>query len=304
MKITALILSLVLSLTSANAALVSRIYNFTDGQILTATQLNSEFNNLVDGVNGINDANVVSGANISPLKISSVIKGAALNRNGSTGELSVKVDNVGIEVSGDQLQLKAGGITAASIADGTITLAKLVAAVQQSLVPIGAFLPYSGVAAPAGYLLCDGTQVSRVTYAALFAAIGSTYGDGDGSSTFHLPDFRGRVLRGVDNGAGNDPDAVSRTAMNLGGNVGDNVGSIQSHEVQSHAHGVNDPGHTHTEFKADGATAAQAGVGSPGFSQTVPGFPTGASGTGISIQNTGGSETRMKNANVNYIIKY
>ena len=62
--------------------------------------------------------------------------------------------------------------------------------------PAGVVLPFAGAAAPAGWLLCGGQEVSRTTYAALYAAIGTTYGAGDGSTTFNLPDCRERILAG------------------------------------------------------------------------------------------------------------
>ena len=74
------------------------------------------------------------------------------------------------------------------------------AAVQdamQNAVPVGSFLCFAGNTVPAGYLLCNGAAVSRATYAALFAVIGTLYGAGDGSTTFNLPNLNGRVLQGV-----------------------------------------------------------------------------------------------------------
>ena len=64
------------------------------------------------------------------------------------------------------------------------------------VVPAGSIIAWSGSSAPTGYLLCDGTAVSRTTYAALFAVAGTGYGVGDGSSTFNLPDLRDRLPLG------------------------------------------------------------------------------------------------------------
>lgn len=72
---------------------------------------------------------------------------------------------------------------------------------ESRYMPAGALMPYAGSAAPAGFLLCQGQNVSRTTYAALFAAIGTTFGSGDGSTTFTLPDLRGRTVAGLDPGA-------------------------------------------------------------------------------------------------------
>lgn len=71
-------------------------------------------------------------------------------------------------------------------------------ALDTQVTPIGAVLPFAGSAAPTGFLLCDGTAVSRTTYAALFAIIGTAYGAGDGSSTFNVPSLLGRVPIGRD----------------------------------------------------------------------------------------------------------
>lgn len=64
-------------------------------------------------------------------------------------------------------------------------------------VPIGAIQAYGGATAPAGWLMCDGSAVSRSAYSELYVAIGTTFGEGDGSTTFNLPDLRGRTIQGV-----------------------------------------------------------------------------------------------------------
>lgn len=102
-------------------------------------------------------------------------------------------------------------------------------------VPTGAIFSFPVEIPPTGYLICDGSAVSRATYADLFALIGTTYGAGDGSTTFNLPDYRGKFLRGYDNGAGNDPDASTR--LDRGdGITGDNIGTTQNDAISSHLH--------------------------------------------------------------------
>lgn len=78
----------------------------------------------------------------------------------------------------------------------------------------GTVLDFAGAVAPAGWLLCDGSSVSRTTYANLFAVIGTTHGSGDGSTTFSLPDGRGRVAAGKDNMGGT---SAGRLVVNLNG---------------------------------------------------------------------------------------
>ncbi len=107
-------------------------------------------------------------------------------------------------------------------------------------VPTGAIFSFPIATAPAGYLVCDGSAVSRATYADLFALIGVTYGNGNGSTTFNLPDYRGKFLRGFDDGAGIDPDAASRTDRG-DGTIGDAVGTLQSDDMGSHLHEIDPP---------------------------------------------------------------
>lgn len=80
-----------------------------------------------------------------------------------------------------------------------------------NVVPTGSILPYAGGTAPDGWLLCDGSQVNRVDYKALFDVIGTTYGIGDGSTTYNLPDLRGRFPLGK---------AAAGTGSTLGGTGG------------------------------------------------------------------------------------
>jgi phage-related tail fiber protein len=106
--------------------------------------------------------------------------------------------------------------------------------------PIGAVIAYAGnnpSALGQGWLPCDGRSLPiNDTYRPLFNAIGTVNG-GNGSSEFNLPDYRGRFLRGVDHGAGRDPDASSRTASASGGATGDSVGSVQGDTTAPPKHG-------------------------------------------------------------------
>lgn len=193
-----------------------------------------------------------------------------------------------------------------------ITMAQLSAQIQDLLgrtAPTGSVVQYAGATAPTGYLLCDGAAVSRVTYAALYAAIGDAFGEGDGSTTFNVPDTGGRFIRGVNNGqASRDPDAASRTASNTGGNTGNNVGSVQADQAGPHTHGVTDPGHTHnirTQNDAGTGTAGNGPTGSTasGANGVVGISPIVSNTTGISINSNGTSETRPLNIYFNFIIK-
>lgn len=149
--------------------------------------------------------------------------------------------------------------------------------------PIGTPIPWITEVEPADYIEADGSAISRVTYAELFTAIGTRYGVGDGSTTFNLPDWRGEFLRGWDHGAGNDPDAASRTDRG-DGTTGDNVGTKQGFEIQSH---------THTIRGNTGSDGPQSEVA---FDES--------NNTTRTTNATGGNETRPRNVNVMWCIKY
>jgi len=93
--------------------------------------------------------------------------------------------------------------------------------VAQPGVPSGTVMQFAGTTVPTGWLLCDGRTVSRASYAGLFAALGSTYGAGDGTTTFNLPDLRGRVPVGLDNMGGSSANRITASQADvLGGNGG------------------------------------------------------------------------------------
>jgi len=106
--------------------------------------------------------------------------------------------------------------------------------------PTGTIIAFSMSSVPANYLECNGVAVSRTTYANLFAIIGTSYGGGNGTTTFNLPDYRGQFLRGYNHGSGTDPNVVART--NRGdGTTGDAVGTKQNNQILVHRHLVNPP---------------------------------------------------------------
>ena len=148
--------------------------------------------------------------------------------------------------------------------------------------PVGSVVAWMTSTIPSGYIECDGRTLSRTAYADLFDIIGIRYGTTDGSN-FKIPDFRGQFLRGWSNGSGQDPDASSRTSRGDGVG-GDNVGTRQTQQVQSHRHNI----------------TARDIVGSYGGDQNF--WEIG--GGGKRTEYTGGNETRPRNVYVVWIIKY
>ena len=171
-------------------------------------------------------------------------------------------------VGGDQIGITCGGVNV-----GTFT-----ASGPTFQVPAGTVIYTACNTAPTGYLKANGAAISRTTYATLFSAIGTTYGSGDGSTTFNLPDLRGEFVRGWDDGRGIDSGRV--------------MGSNQAQSYQSHTHSVSDPGHAHSDQTNDGTGGGQGGGGANTGTRTVS---TGSNVTGISIGNSGSAETRPRN---------
>jgi len=158
-------------------------------------------------------------------------------------------------------------------------------------VPAGSVTCFAHSSVPSGWLECNGANVSRSTYATLFAAIGTTWGTGDGSSTFTIPNCAGEFIRGWDNGRGVDSGRAIATA--------------QSDQNKQHNHSVTDPGHTHTWSRQDAQNDVNYRpwpASNDDCKETIAN--TGSSTTGISIANSGGAEARPRNISMMYIIKY
>ena len=189
-------------------------------------------------------------------------------------------------------------------------------------VPKGTIIAFAGDknnitnGVPSGWLLCDGASVAISSYPGLYAMIGNSWGGT--AASFNLPDLRGRFLRGVDDGAGNDPDALNRTEIKPGGNTGDAVGSLQTDMLKSHDHtGFTGPGGAHdhrTNPNLSGGFVQSGGGATPlGWDGTDSGgeislvYPVPYQAEGDHTHGTnasGGNETRPTNASVYYIIKY
>ena len=158
------------------------------------------------------------------------------------------------------------GSTATLISNLTASVNNLIAA---GGLPSGSVSFFASNTAPSGYLKANGAAVSRTTYAALFSAIGTTFGSGDGSTTFNIPDLRGEFVRGWDDSRGIDSGRV--------------FGSAQADELKSHVHSV-------SALIGTAGSAPQAS----GSSSSNP-YNTNA---------TGGSETRPRNIALLACIKY
>ncbi|MDR3473322.1 MAG: tail fiber protein [Devosia sp.] len=185
----------------------------------------------------------------------------------------------------------AGLVPAPAAGDAAAGKMLTAGATYQQPIPAGALMDFAAATAPSGWLLCYGQAISRTTYAALFAVIGTTFGAGDGSTTFNVPDFRGRIAAGLDNMGG---AAASRLTAGGSGITGTTLGAVGGAETNTlsiaqmpqHSHGVTDPGHSHSYTKVSGTNGDANGANWQSYTSTTT-DSTGASTTGISIQNAG-----------------
>lgn len=194
----------------------------------------------------------------------------------------------------------------------------------------GSIMAWPHADIPDGWLEADGSSQLRTQYPDLFARIGVTYGNVDGTH-FNLPDYRGQFLRGHDDGAAIDPDAAGRSDRG-DGTTGDNVGTKQSHELDQHLHNITVPNYNVSNRTTSNDTHNHSTLALPRFTSVSSGSSVGwankSNGTGtafsratdddthshtVSIDhdhgsfdssNTGGNETRPTNVGVKWIIKH
>ena len=212
-------------------AILSRGQSFASGDQVTAQKLQdivdlANFNEPADGATII--------ANNSNYGVP-----------GGDGKLKVPSNGIGSNELASDASVDANrAVGTDHIKDNSVTAAKLNSAAVSVLMPTSTVLPYAGASAPTGYFLCDGSAQSRTTYAGLFAIIGTTYGVGDGSTTFNIPDLRGRVIAGQDDMGGSSANRLTNPASTINGINGDglgNVGGSETHQLTT----AQMPSHSH-----------------------------------------------------------
>lgn len=189
---------------------------------------------------------------------------------------------------------------------------------KKHLAQVGTIEPYGGGTIPDDYLLCDGFIVNIADYPELFEVIGTSWGYGNNDGlTFHLPDLRGKFLRGVDkDGNGipsvtpNDPDRDIRTPNNTGGNAGNNVGTDQEDKTKiaddpftsdsqgNHRHRVYTSYGNHSNGPDPAFEPLNTGVGRTNIFSTFNGTHT------HQVTSGGDAETRPINSAAMFMIKY
>lgn len=194
-----------------------------------------------------------------------------------------------------------------------VALANLGADVLIKLLPVGLGpLAYSGTTEPSGWLFCYGQEISRTTYAALFAAIGTTHGVGDGSTTFNLPDKRGRVGAGKDNMGGTSANRLTNLSGGVDGDTLGATGGLETHvlttgQMPAHTHaGTTESNGAHTHTVSFSLGFNNGGGGGNGYFALPADDVTGSSGAHthtVTIDSAGGG-TAHNNVQPTIVLNY
>ena len=262
---------------------------------LTSTQ----YQNLYIIVTGTLTANVM-------YQLPAGVGGQWIVYNGTTGAYTVTFSSAGggssVAISQNNRNLIAS--------DGT----NVVLSITNIGGSVGDIKATAATSAPSGWMLCYGQAVSRTVYAALFAALGTAWGTGDGSTTFNVPDLRGRVLAGLDNMGGSNANRMSTVmaSSTLGAVGGDQNLQYHTHGAtdSGHSHVASDSGHTHAYQNPQANTSRNTSFGG-GFGVAVDntgvGFANITVGTGyanitVSGNGAGNSQNIQPTAMINYVI--
>lgn len=214
--------------------------SITGAVTLTHTQINAHETRLTTAETNITNLNAGVVSNDNDLAILDAGK-ANIAGDTFTGNVIIQ---------GSTTLATATATTPTDLTDSSTNIATT-SFVQQKIaaldpLPAGMIVPFAGTSTPTGWLICDGSAVDRTTYADLFAALSTTYGAGNGSSTFNLPDLRGRVPAGKNN-MGTQGDANLITTAGAGFN-GDNLGATGGAETVTLTHQQSGlPAHGHSD---------------------------------------------------------
>ena len=222
------------------------VNTFVPNTTISSSAVNANFSDIATGLSDCLTRDGQAGMT-APLKAAS----------GSPGNPSITFSantTTGFRLSGNSVILVQGGVDVGAIAAS----------------PVGTVIDYAGGTAPGGWLLCYGQAVSRTTYALLFTAIGTTWGVGDGVTTFNVPDLRGRGTYGKDDMGGSAANRITNTVSGVVGTTLGATGGNEGHtlitaEIPSHTHtgttGTESATHTHTQIASVSVGTYSSGGG-------------------------------------------
>ena len=175
-------------------------------------------------------------------------------------------------------------------------------------VPAGSITAFGSSTVPSGWLECNGANISRSTYATLFSAISTSFGAGDGSSTFALPDLRGEFIRGWDNSRGVDSSRAFASTQSDQNKQHNHTGGSHNHAYAFASGSAGSIGNNYQSSDISSVTnhgnlteLEQSG-GNDG--QRLAGFTANTSGETSTVGNSGGTEVRVRNIALMHIIKF
>ena len=252
-----------------------------------------------------------SGDQVTSTKLNDIANQATFTSAADT------TDDLTLTIVGGKLKVRDNGIGSTQLAsdastdgnravqtnhlrDESVTQAKLATSAISALMPAGTVVPYAGASTPANWLLCAGQAVSRSTYSTLYAALGTTYGTGDGSTTFNLPDLRGRTVAGKDNMNGSaEGRLTSGSAAAIDGATLGAAGGAQEHTLTAAQSGL--PAHTHgTGMRLSNSTHSNGSGNTP---STVDDLLNTSGVTGGSQSASSAHTNTQPTIVLNYIIK-
>jgi microcystin-dependent protein len=250
--------------------------SFSSGSTIASSAVNANFTDVASEITGSLPRNGEA-AMTGQMKAASgtvLLPGVCFSSDTDCGLYRIGADNIGLSLAGAKVvdystagvaitgtfsasgaSTLTGAVTASSTitATGAITSSAAVSG-SHGTVPVGAVTPYAGTSAPTAWLFCYGQAISRTTYATLFTALSTTYGTGDGSTTFNVPDLRGRVAAGQDDMGGTSANRLTGATNSLDGDTLGATGGVETHTNTQQ-------GTFSTTSAPTSATASGGGVG-------------------------------------------
>jgi microcystin-dependent protein len=280
--------------------------SFSAGSTIASAQVNANFTDVGSEITGSLPTNGEKGMS-GQFKAASgtvLLPGIAFGADTDCGFYRIGADNVGLAIAGAKvLDISATGVAVTGAFSGN------------GATPVGAVSDYAGSTAPTGWLLCYGQAVSRSTYSALFAVISTDYGVGDGSTTFNVPDCRGRVVAGQDDMGGTSANRLTGLTDGVNGDTLGGTGGLESTtlaaaNLPNTTLTVTDAGHSHNvnyntnNFSTAGGTTAVTIIGSAGGTSGGGGAVNATTGISVAIDSTarGGAQTAINSVQPTIIL--